>query len=64
MHVNTLIAELSPVRHLLALVGDRHIVHVSRVRVNILEVTDALSESKINQKVFFKKLNFIDFFLR
>ena len=33
--VNPLNAELNPIRHLLALVGDRHIVHVSRVRVNI-----------------------------
>ena len=31
--VNPLSAELNPIRHLLALVGDRHIVHVSRVRV-------------------------------
>jgi hypothetical protein len=29
-------AELNPIRHLLALVGARHIVHVSRVRVNPL----------------------------
>ena len=25
---------LNPIRHLLALVGARHIVHVSRIRVN------------------------------
>ena len=31
--VNPLNAELTPVRHLLALVGARHILHVSRVRV-------------------------------
>ena len=30
--VNPLNAELNPIRHLLALVGDRHIVHVSRIR--------------------------------
>jgi hypothetical protein len=30
---NPLNAELNPIRHLLALVGARHIVHVSRVRV-------------------------------
>ena len=30
---NPLHAELNPIRHLLALVGARHIVHVSRVRV-------------------------------
>ena len=29
---NTLKAELNPIRHLLALAGARHIVHVSRVR--------------------------------
>jgi hypothetical protein len=31
--INSLKAELNPIRHLLALVGDRHIVHVSRIRV-------------------------------
>ena len=31
--VNTLNAELNPIRHLLALVGARHFVHVSRIRV-------------------------------
>ena len=30
--LNTLNAELNPIRHLLALVGARHIVHVSRIR--------------------------------
>ena len=34
--INPLNAELNPVRHLLALVGARHIVHVSRIRVNPL----------------------------
>ena len=34
--LNALNAELNPIRHLLALVGARHIVHVSRVRVNLL----------------------------
>jgi hypothetical protein len=33
MFPNPLNAELNPIRHLLALVGARHIVHVSRVRV-------------------------------
>ena len=32
--INPLNAELSPIRHLLALVGAHHIVHVSRIRVN------------------------------
>jgi hypothetical protein len=31
--VNPLNAELNPTRHLLALVGARHIVHVGRIRV-------------------------------
>ena len=31
--VKTLNAELNPIRHLLALVGARHIVHVSRIRI-------------------------------
>ena len=31
--LNPLNAELNPIRHLLALLGARHIVHVSRVRV-------------------------------
>ena len=31
--LNPLKAELNPIRHLLALVGARHIVHVSRIRV-------------------------------
>ena len=33
--INPLNAELNPIRHLLALVGARHIVHVSRVSVKI-----------------------------
>ena len=33
LHFNPLNAELNPTRHLLALVGARHIVHVSGVRV-------------------------------
>ena len=33
---NPLNAELNPIRHLLAMVGARHIVHVSRIRVNPL----------------------------
>ena len=34
--INPLNAELNPIRHLLALLGARHIVHVSRIRVNII----------------------------
>ena len=36
--INPLNAELNPIRHLLALVGARHIVHVSRVRANIVTI--------------------------
>ena len=32
--INPLNAELNPIRHLLALEGARHIVHVSRIRVS------------------------------
>ena len=32
--INPLNAELNPIRHLLALVGARHFVHVSGIRVN------------------------------
>jgi hypothetical protein len=38
--INPLNAELNPIRHLLALVGARHIVHVSRIRVNIFRNTN------------------------
>ena len=33
--INPLNAKLNPIRHLLALVGARHIVHVSRIRVKL-----------------------------
>ena len=35
--INPLNDELNPIRHLLALIGDRHIVHVSRIRVKETE---------------------------
>ena len=35
MYINPLNAELNPIRHLLALVGARHIVHVSRIKVKV-----------------------------
>ena len=34
--LNPLIAELNPVRHLLALLGAHYILHFSRVRINLL----------------------------
>ena len=33
LRINPLNVELNPIRHLLALVGARHIVHVSKIRV-------------------------------
>ena len=33
--INPLNAELNPICHLLVLVGPQHILHVSRVRVNV-----------------------------
>jgi hypothetical protein len=35
---NPLSAELNPICHLLALLGAHHILHVSRIRVNILAI--------------------------
>ena len=35
---NPLNAELNPIRHLLALVGARHIGHVSRIRVKAVPI--------------------------
>jgi len=35
---NRLNAELNPIYHLLALVGDHHIFHVSGIRVNVNEM--------------------------
>ena len=36
--INPLNAELNPICHLLALLGAHHILHVSRIRVNMLGV--------------------------
>jgi hypothetical protein len=37
--INTLNAELNPIRHLLALAGDHHFVDVSRIRVKEVVMT-------------------------
>jgi len=34
---NPLNAELNPICHLLALLGAHHIIHVSRIRVKVIE---------------------------
>ena len=46
--MNPLNAELNPIRHLLALVGARHIAHVSRIRVKYLIVCFSLLLSYIS----------------
>ena len=43
LSLNPLNAELNPIRHLLALVGAPHIVHVSRIRVNADGVLELLT---------------------
>jgi hypothetical protein len=35
--INPLNAELNPICHLLALLGARRILHISRIRVNVLQ---------------------------
>jgi len=40
IQVNPLKAELNPISHLLALLGAHHILHVSRIRVNLLFLVD------------------------
>jgi hypothetical protein len=36
-HLNPLHAKLNPICHLLALLGAHHILHVSRIKVNIIK---------------------------
>ena len=45
MGFNALIAELNPVCHLLALLGAHHILHVSRIRVNLNNKRHALKSN-------------------
>jgi len=40
--LNPLNAELNPICHLLALLGAHHILHVSRIRINISSATKAI----------------------
>jgi len=37
--INPLNAELNPIRYLLALLGAHHFLHISRIRVNIINTT-------------------------
>jgi len=43
-------AKLNPICHLLALLGARHILHVSRIRVNLF----AKSQESLTTNTFFK----------
>jgi len=36
---NPINIELNPIRHLLVLLGAHHILHVSRIRVNLMSLT-------------------------
>ena len=56
MYLNPLNAELNPIRHLLALVGARHFVHVSRVRVNIWLWMGSYTETNICNILAFRVL--------
>jgi len=49
---NPLNAELNPICHLLALLGAHHILHVSRVRVNLTQFIKGpvISEVQIEQR--------------
>jgi hypothetical protein len=42
--LNPLNAELNPICHLLALLGAHHILHVSRIRVNVVTVLSDRSQ--------------------
>ena len=46
--INTLNAELNSICHLLALLGAQHILHISRLRVNIKKRGTELEEIEIN----------------
>ena len=41
-NINPLNAKLNPICHLLALLGAHHIIHVSRVRVNVLKYNECI----------------------
>ena len=63
--LNPLNAELYPIRHLLALVGVRHIVHVSRIRVNSVLLSGGYQTAPHLQeapKNFFKYSSYVIYF--
>ena len=50
--INPLNVEVNPIRHLLAFVGARHIVHVSRIRVKILFISRQSLTLRLFSSVF------------
>jgi len=48
-HVNPLNPELNPTRHLLALLGAHHILHVSRIKVKVRTVHMLLTAERVQQ---------------
>ena len=60
IYINPLNVELNPIRHLLALVGARHIVHFSRVRVNTFVVFLITLFLTRQQACCYSKLSLID----
>ena len=62
-YINPLNAELNLIRHLLALVGARHIVHVSRIRVkpfNASIFTKLMTVPAITWRIAVKNFTQID----
>jgi len=49
MQFNRLNANLNPICHLLALLGAHHILHVSRVRVNMTVLRDLSFLRRVNE---------------
>jgi hypothetical protein len=46
-HVNPLNAKVNPIRHLLALLGAHHILHVSRIKVKVRTVHMLLTAERV-----------------
>jgi len=61
--MNPLNAELNPICHLLALLGAHHILHISRIRVNVFDVL-ALTVWDYNPGMPFNvRMRLVPFFL-
>jgi hypothetical protein len=53
MRLNPLKAEFNPIYHLLTLLGAHHILHVSRIRVNVHEEEEEEDETIFTSDLFF-----------